>query len=447
MGKLTLDRRTVLRGLLGGAAVAMGLPALEAMLDSHGEKLAHGGPLPVRFMTWFSGNGILPSRWIPQIQGPGYDLSDELAPLANVRDYCSVLTGFFNMAGIQGRRAHHDGIAGMFSGYPFIPVQSPGGYSSKFGGPSIDQVAAAAIGSQTYLPSLEVGVSKRVCTNQGPTLQFLSHKSPDQPAPPIYDPTNVFARIFGSYTPASDPSIKLRGSILDAVSEDVRRLRARVGKSDQMRLDAHLASVSQLEKQILATPPLCPLPPAPTETNTDDAQGNEPLQQVSQAMADLVVHAFTCDVTRVVSFMQSGGFDQAVYWMTGTSTAEHDLTHQGGQEALVHEAILFNMQCFAYLLEKLKSTPEGAGNLLDNACILLGSDCGDGSTHSGLDMPIVVAGKAGGALEYPGIHYRSSTNENTSDVLLTCLQTVVPTATSVGGDQGYSSKPCAAIKA
>lgn len=445
MGKFTLSRRTMLRGLLGGAAVAMALPPLEAMLDPHGEKLANGNPLPVRFMTWFFGNGNRPNRWVPQALGPNYALTDELAPLVNVRDYCSVLTGFNNDAG-YGRKAHHDGIAGMFSGYPFIELPSQGQYSSKFGGPSIDQVAAAAIGGQTYLRSLEVGVSKRVCTDQGPTMQYLSHKSPDQPAPPTYDPQKVFAKLFGSFVPQDDPSGKLRASLLDAVSEDVKRLKERVGKADQARLDAHLSSVAQLEKQILTVAPLCPIPAAPTETNADDALGNEPMWEVCQAMSDLVAYAFTCDITRVVSFMQSGGFDHAVYWMTGTTIEEHSLTHQIGQEELVHQAVLFNMQCFAYLLEKLKSTAEGSGNLLDNCCVLLGSDCGDGATHAAFDMPIIVAGRAGGALKYPGLHHRSMAMDNTSDILLTCLRTVVPGATEVGGAEGYSNTPCTAIQ-
>jgi hypothetical protein len=424
----------------------MGLPLLEAMLDPNGEKLASGGPLPLRFMTWFFGNGVRPDRWIPAAQGPNYPLSEELAPLAGVSDYCSVLTGFNNNAG-YGRRAHHDGIAGMFSGYPFIPIPSMGAYSSKFGGPSIDQVVATAIGGSTYIPSLQVGVSKRVCIDQGPTVHYLSHQSPDQPCPPIYNPQQVFATLFGSYVPPSDPSVKLRVSVLDAVSEDAKRLSQVVGTADRMRLEAHLASVAVLEKQVLAVPPVCPVPPTPTETNKDDAMGNEPLQSVSHAMSDLIAYAFSCDVTRVASFMQSGGFDHCVFWMTGTSVEEHTLTHQVGMEELVHQAVLFNMQCFAYLLNKLKSTPEGTGNLLDRCCILFGSDCGDGSLHSANDMPIIVAGKAGGALQYPGIHYRSPSLENTSDVLLTCLQTFVPTATQVGANEGLSTTPLAVIKA
>jgi hypothetical protein len=435
----------MLRGLAGGAAVALALPALEAMLDPHGEKLASGAPLPRRFMTWFFGNGVLLNRWVPEAQGPAWELTPELAPLAPVREYCSILSGFDNRAG-YGRRGHHDGVAGCFSGHPFIELPPSGVYSSKFGGPSIDQVAAQAIGGQTYLASLELGVSRRVSTDQGPTLQFLSHKGPDQPAPPLYDPQKVFAKLFGMAAPAQDPTTKLRLGVLDAVHEDAKRLRLRVGKADQARLDAHLTSIEQLEKQIQAVAPACAAPPLPGVANVEDESGHEPLQAISELMADLLGIAFACDLTRVASFMQSGGFGSTLYWMTGATIEEHSLTHMPGQEELVHQAIVFNMECFAYLLSRLKATPEGSGNVLDNCCIFLGSDCSEGATHGCFDQPIIVAGRGGGALQFPGIHYRSPNKENTSDILLTCLQTVAPSATEVGGDVGYSNTPCKAIQ-
>src|SRR5262249_15614070 len=135
MGKFQLSRRTMLRGMLGSASVALALPALEAMLNSNGDALAAGDPLPRRFMTWFFGNGVRLDRWVPDTQGAKWELTEELAPLEQVRDYCSILSGFNNKAG-YGRRGHHDGVAGHFSGHPFIPLD-PGSanYSSKFGGP------------------------------------------------------------------------------------------------------------------------------------------------------------------------------------------------------------------------------------------------------------------------------------------------------------------------
>src|SRR6185369_2109060 len=103
-----------------------------------------------------------------------------------------------------------------------------------------------------------------------------------------------------------------RIKMLDAVAEDAKRLKTRVGKADQQRLDAHMESLSQLQKQIAALPPSCQIPAKPGVTNEDDAAGHEPLEEVSKAMADLVAMAFVCDVTRVVSFMQSGSVGYTV---------------------------------------------------------------------------------------------------------------------------------------
>ncbi len=446
MAKLVLNRRTMLRGMLAGSTVALGLPTLEAMLGSHGTAFADGSPLPRRLVTWFFGNGVRLDRWVPKIQGGGYELTEELAPLAKVKDYCSVLTGFNNKAG-YGRRGHHDGVAGAFSGIPFIELD-PGNsnYSSKFGGPSIDQVAATAIAKKTptYLPSLQLGVSKRVTTGEGPTLQYLSHKGPDQPLPSEYNPQVAFAKLFGSFVPKDDHTTKLRVTALDAVREDAKRLQLRVGKNDKMRLDAHMESIYLLQKQILAIPPACMKPGQPIETN-DDINGDEPLEAVSKAMADIIAVAFACDLTRVVSFQQSGSVGGTVYWMTGATVEEHGLTHDGAQQELVHQSVVFNMSCYAYLLEKLKATAEGQGNLLDNSVVYLGSDAAEGLTHSCFDQPIIVAGRGGGDLVYPGVHYRSSTDENTSDILLSVLKTIDPTATEVGADQGYSNTPCKAL--
>jgi hypothetical protein len=446
MGKRALSRRTMLRGILGGAAVAMALPPLEAMLNPHGTAFANGSPLPKRFMTWFIGNGIILDRFTPSAQGSAYELTEELAPLANVKEYCSVLSGFDNKAG-YGRRGHHDGVAGCFSGHPFIEID-PGNanYASKFGGPSIDQVAASVVGSNTFLPSLEVGVSRRVVKGEGPTLQYLSHKGPNEPLAAEYSPKAVFQKLFGSYTPEDDPSGPLRVGLLDAVRGDAERLKKAVGKSDQLRLDAHLQSISQLQKQIQALPPVCAAPAEPTGEN-QAVDGHEPLEETSKLMADLVTVAWACDITRVVSFMQSGSVGSTLYYMVGATDGHHELSHEPGGQEIIHKTVVFNMGCFAYLLERLAATPEGDGNLLDNSCILFGSDCSEGITHSTFDQPIVIAGRGGGALKYPGVHYRSSSDENTTDVLLSCLQTLDPSVAEAGSAEGYSNTPCDALKA
>ncbi len=473
MSKWTLNRRTMLRGAIGsGLTAALGLPMLEAMLNTHGTALADGTPLPVRFLAWFFGNGVRLDQWVPSAaiagnnpdgdqpkfetglyEGDAWQLSEELAPLANVKEYLSVLSGFYNKAGSQNRRGHHDGAAGCLSGIPFIAMD-PGNanYASKFGGPSLDQVIVdrlQAQGVNTYIPSLHVGVSKRITQGEGPSLWHISHKGPDEPIASVLSPQDVYDQLFGNFVPQDDPSGKLRTAMLDAVANDAKRLKNRVGKADQLRLDAHIDSVAQLRQQIAALPPACTKPDGPTQTN-EDTDGKEPLEEVAHVMADLVTLAYRCDLTRVATWQQSGSVGGTVYWMTGATTEEHGLSHEPGGQELIHAAVVFNMTCFGYLLENLMNTEEGDSTLLDNSAITLVSDAAQGITHSNFDMPFVVAGKGAGKLK-SNLHHRSANERasanNTSDILLSVLQCFDEGATEVGADEGYSNTPLASIKA
>ena len=165
-----------------------------------------------------------------------------------------------------------------------------------------------------------------------------------------------------------------------------------------------------------------------------------------QAMSDLVAMAFACDQTRVFSIMFSGSVGSTVFWEVMATTGHHSLTHdEPGDQPLVHASTIFTMKQFAKLLAALKAVPEGAGNLLDNSAILASSDVADGRDHSITDYPILVAGKAGGALKYPSVHYRSK-GENTSNVLLTILNAVGVPLTQFGDQGGLTSTRCTDIE-
>jgi len=454
MKRFRLSRRTMLRGVVGGSVVALALPPLEAMLDAHGEAHADGTELPRRLITWFWGNGVAladvnntggPLAFYPATTGAGYELTPQLAPFANVRDWVSVLSGYQVSAGAPGRRGHHDGCM-LFSGLPFIELPPNGAnYASKFGGPTVDQVVADRIGGLTFLPSIQLRVSKRVITSEGPTLEFLSHKGPDQPLTAIHDPRDAWDRLFASFTVPDDPQKPHRLSALDAVLEDAMQLKARVSSADRIRLDAHLAAVEQLRSQIDALAPVCEIPPEATQNN-DDIDGNEPLEPVNRAMSELLALAFSCDITRVASVQFTGSVGYTVFNQLGLNMGHHDLTHDAGQNAAVDAATIETMRMLAQLCERLQQTPEGALNLLDNSVILASSDASSGLTHAVTDMPIIVAGGGGGALVHPGIHHRTE-GANTSDILLTIAQTVCPELTEIGGEQGYSNTPVSALQA
>lgn len=442
----TLSRRRLLRGL--GAVVA--LPTLELMLDGHGEAWADGTARPRRFMTWFFGNGIIKSRWTPSATGTGWALSEQLAPLVdtargfNLRQDVSVMSGFDVKT--PNLRGHHNGAAALLSAAPFIPLAASGAdYASKFGASSIDQLVADSLGGSTTFKSLQLAVSKRATTGEGPTLAYISHRGPDAPLPPQTNPLALFTRLFSSFTPSdpTDPTDRLRASVLDAVKADAAGLRTRLGAADRQRLDAHLTSINELQARIRALPPVltssCQKPPAPTQTN-QDVNHLEPIEAVSSVMSDLVALAFACDLTRVVSFQFSGAVgDQCFKSLSPNEPRdnEHSLTHDGAQQNKVHDAVVFTMRNFAYTLSALKRTADGAGTLLDNTCVLCTTDVAEGLAHSIDDYPILLAGRAGGSLK-SGLHVRSNNGRNTSDVLFTCLKALGTGHTSVGRAEGLS---------
>ena len=191
-GKTSIPRRTVLRGLVGGVAVGIGLPPLEAMFNGNGTAYAQGTPIPKRLGVFFWGNGVKLDRWTPANTGTTWTPSLELAPLMPVKDYVNVVSGMNIKTGNE--RGHHAGTVGILSGAPMISEPHPNSaYASTFSAPSIDQVAANVIGKTTRFKSLEVGISKRVDNVEGTTLQYLSHSGPDSPNPPEYDPAALKA--------------------------------------------------------------------------------------------------------------------------------------------------------------------------------------------------------------------------------------------------------------
>ncbi len=441
------------RHLLRGAGAALALPTLEAMLSGSGLAFADGTPPPRRFITWFFGNGVIRSKWRPAQVGTSYQVTEQLAPLVDsargfdLRGDVTVVSGF-NVK-TPNLRGHHNGAAALLSGAPMIPLDPGGaGYNSKFGMKSIDQVAADAIAGTTTFKSLQLAVSKRYTTGEGPTLANLSHRGPDQPMPQETNPARLFNTLFGNFTPKDprDPRDALRASVLDAVRDDARALQSRLGTADQARLDAHLTGISELRTRILALPPVltssCSKPAQPTQTNADVA-GVEPIEAVSTVMSDLLAMAFACDLTRVASFQFSGSVGGHCFKHLTPSAprdSEHAITHESTQQDKVNEAVIFTMRNFAYTLQALKRTSEAAGTLLDNTVVLCTSDVAEGLDHSINDYPVLLAGRGGGALR-SGYHFRSATGRNTSDILLTCLRALGTNATSAGKDSGLSTTP------
>jgi hypothetical protein len=421
-GRFALDRRTLLRGAASGVTAALALPPLDAMYNGNGSALAAGVAIPKRLGVFFWGNGVRPNKWLPKTVGTAWEMTEELEPFANVRSHLSVVSGL----DIKHRGAgHHVGRASMLTG----AYDAAKGLYGQVDGPSIDQVAAKAWQGQTPFASLEIGISMTSKAG-GRTRSGTAWSAPNISLPCEFVPKNLFMRLFGATAPDQEAREQaMRRGILDLVTKDATALRARLGAADKQRLDAHLDGIRAIERALNFRKSGCAAPPAPDVLV--DTLSKEPLDERNKLLADILATALSCDLSRAFSYQYTGMQADTIFWQVGATEGDHVMTHDdrglatvlAPQYENVHKVVVFIMKHFAYFLERLKGIPEGAGNLLDNCCIYATSEVNDGTAHSTSDMPVLIAGHAGGALK-SGIHYRSTTKENATRALLTCMRAV-----------------------
>lgn len=429
-----LDRRAVLRGLVGGSAVAVGLPLLEGMLDDHGEALATGAPLPTRFGVWFWGNGVRPDRWRPAGTTP-WTPSESLAPLSDLVPYVSVLTGFGTKTPFW---AHHSGVTAILTGAPYYQLGTTRDtIVSTFARQSVDQDAADALGGQTPFRSIELGVCRFTGTDEGSSFQHLSHNGPNNPNPSEYSPSALYRRLFSA--PASAELDLVRLSVLDGVKDQVGRLQGRLGARDRERLEQHLESIRTLEQRLAQAPAECDPGTAPGDVA--DQNGLEQIEQKNRAMVDLLTLALACDLSRVFAFQYSVCGGGNVFWQVGMQDGLHSQTHlEPPPQPVVQAQVVFTMARLGEFLRALRDTPDGRGNLLDSCSILCTSEHADGYTHSQDEFPILIAGKGNGRLK-GGVHFRGAgtSQRNTSDAVLTALHGAGVTLPAWGDGAGRTT--------
>ncbi len=433
-------RRRVLRGLLGGSAVSIALPAFEYMLDSTGKAWADGSALPRRFGIFFWGNGNRPERWTPIGEGADYLLSEELAPLADVQSKITVVSGM-NIA-TPNTVPHLSGACGLLTGSPVIGDD----VDYTFPSASIDQVIADAVGGETAFRSIELGT----LPDRG-----LSYNGPYSLNPPESSPYALFERIFGTgfVAPGStgivDPSLGLRRSVLDAVSADILALQSRMGAVDLARLEAHLEGVRALELRLAKLeedPPTlaaCTIPATPA-TEYPDIDGRPQLAVINQVMADLLAMVLACDQTRVFSNTFTYPLTNALF--PGATAGHHSLTHdEPGDQPEVHAITTQCIEAYAALVRTLDAIPEGDGTLLDNCVVLGTSDVSEGRQHSLEDYPILLAGSCCGQLK-TNWHHHSISGDNASKVGFSLLKVMDVPATSFGTEAGYVTEGLSEIE-
>jgi hypothetical protein len=435
----SLSRRTVLKGL--GAAIS--LPFLDAMTPAFAAARLRRAS-PVRLAWFYVPNGIDMRHWTPAADGALGDLPAILSPLDPVKKDVLVLSNLTTHWGrpLQDDPGDHGRALGSYM--TGVKVFKTAGADLKLG-ISADQIAANAVGHETRLPSLEVGLEEaRLAGNcdSGYSCAYtynLAWRTESQPLPPISDPRILFERLFGSdivESPAARARrLEMRRSILDGVLEDTTRLQSTLGGSDRRKVEEYLTSVREIEQQVAR---------AASDGMVIDPGIEKPFgvppefPDYFRLMTDMMVLAFKADITRISTMVVGREGSVRAYPEIGVPDGHHPLTHhQGNQDMLakVRQINELHSRLFAEFLVKMKNTPEGDSNLLDQSMIVYGSGLADGNGHTHDQLPTLLAGKGGGFVS-PGRHIIYQRETPVTNLFATMIERIGVRAEHVGDSTG-----------
>lgn len=383
------------RAFLGGAAACLTLPTFASLLP----RSARGdGTPPLRLLWFFTPNGMHMPAFTPTQTGAGYDLPPILAPLARVQQHVSVLSGL-SSPWLHGQDAPH--------AYATATLLTGGGtvaYDHLRNAITADQLAANAIGATTPFPSLQLGLEGAVfqatCCGSYPCTytQCLSWAGPTSPLPQIDDPQLLFDLLFQGLDPTLDEATRAlrraaRASVLDHVRDDATDLKAMLGRNDQVRLDAFLTGVRELELR-LQSPDLS----GDCASTAPDPAWRTDWELKSSVMNELMTLALQCDATRVITYMTGNGSSNRAYDFLGVGN-HHYLSHHQGDPAKHADLVTIDtwlIAQFADLVARLAAIPEGEGSLLDHCAVQCVNELSDGDQHGRDGLPVLFAGGAHG---------------------------------------------------
>ena len=414
-----LPRRALLRGM--GATVA--LPLLDAMVPAM-TAAASTPARPVRRLGYvFIPMGTDLKRWTPGSDRDLSQLSPILGSLEAYKDQVTVLTN------MELKNAYPGTHATSNSAFLSCAKAKLTESSDYYLGTTVDQIAAREIGQETRLPSLELGTELLDVVGQcddGFACVYqnsLSWSSPTTPLPYEAHPRKVFDRMFGVGSPEQQgKALRKQASLLDRVKTDISRLQNELGPGDRTKMDEYLTSVREVERRIQ----IAEAGVADNPTPDMDRPLGVPVSYAEHArlMFDLQVLALQSDMTRVITFQLAREGSTRSYNEIGVSEPHHPLTHHGGNQDMIDKFAKINeyhVSLFAYLLDKLKSTPDGDGSLLDHSMYLYGSGMGDPNLHDHINLPILVAGGGAGKLR-GGRHIRYEERTPLANLHLTLLE-------------------------
>jgi len=434
--KKHLSRRTFLRG----TGVAVGLPLLESMIPAR-TLLAQTAANPApRLGFVYVPHGAVMAQWTPATEGGGFEFPRILKPLEPFRNHLNVVSGLGHKAA-DTTAVHSLSPTTWLSGVRPKPTQGVDAYA----GVTADQIAAAQIGQDTVLPSIELATEDHsgligACDRDYGCIYMntLSWRTPTTPLPMEINPRKAFERMFGRGGNAADRLARTRQdrSLLDAITGQAADLQRRLGATDRATVSQYLENVREIERRIqlagqndLNAGLVLPAAPAGIPFS---------YQEHISLMYDLLALAYQANITRVFTFMVAREVSNRTYPQLGVPDGHHAVSHHQNRPDKIEKNVKiqhYHVGLFAHFLEQLRSTPDGDGSLLDHAIILYGSNMSNSNAHDHFPLPNLVIGGATGRLK-GGRHLKYPDHTPMSNLLVTLLEKTGVRTDTLGDSTG-----------
>src|SRR5262245_16083401 len=429
------------RAFLRGTGAVLALPVLDAMTPA----LAAETTRPIRMAFMQVPNGImnLKNEWSPKAEGPLTEMTRILEPLAGLRDNLVVMSGLDSQqaAGLDFEVGgdHPRACTAWLTG---THAKMTSGADLR-AGISVDQIAAREFGKETQVASLEIGMESPevvgACESAYGCAYYntISWRNENTPLPMENRPRAIFERLFGE-AGTTDPEVRLamrqeERSILDALNEDVRALRAKLGGTDRGKIDQYLEAVRDVERRMQLAEKQ-----SDREVPQIDGPAGAPevFSEYFKLMADLMVLAWQTDMTRVITFMMGHEMSGRAYPEVGFGDAHHPCTHHQGDSEKIEKNVkinIFHTKMLAYYLDKLPPNADAEVSLLDHSLILYGAALSDANLHLYTDLPLLLMGGQAAGIK-GGQHVRYAKRTPLTNLLLTMLDKANVTGVESLGD-------------
>jgi hypothetical protein len=417
--KKHVSRRTFLQS----AGATLALPFLESMIPAMTSHAATNSGTRLAFV--YVPHGAIMDKWTPKTEGVGFEFTPILTPLEPLRDHVNVVSGLGHKAA-DTTAVHSLSPTTWLSGVRPKATQGPDAYA----GVTADQIAAQKIGQDTMLPSMELATEDHSgligeCDRDYGCIYMntLSWRTPTTPLPMEINPRKVFERMFGQGSNAAERLARKQQdrSILDAFTQQAAELQKKLAPRDRNTMTDYLESVREIERRIQRTAmeqanPDVIVPPAPSGIPYS-------YEDHVRLMYDLLVLAFQANITRVITFMVAREISNRTYPQVGVPDGHHAISHHQNRQEKMEKNVriqTYHMTLFAEFIEKMRSTRDGDGSLLDHSVVLYGSNMSNSNAHNHFPLPNLVVGGASGRL-HGGRHLRYPDHTPMTNLLLSVL--------------------------